>query len=326
MDAFDTVARQREASVHARVVLVTGGTGFLGRELVRRLIEVGAAEVRVLARNAGREPARVERPQVRYISGDLLDESAVRAAMRGVHVVFHLAAIKSVEICEHEPARAIATNVRGSGVLIQAALTEPALERFVAVSSDKAANPNGVYGLTKAVMERMVAEAQRLSGADFGSVRCGSLWASTGSVIAIWRQAAQAGQALAVTDPAMTRFVMLRSDAVDLLLEATSSTMDGSIRARVMPAYLLGDLAAVVSQVHAVAVHTTGGRSGEKMHDDLISREEAPFATRAGAFFRITPGRRNEGVEPFGSAGARRLTRAELINLVGQSGEDPRWM
>jgi len=321
----EAVTRQREAAVRERIVLVTGGSGFLGAALVERLIEAGTAEVRTLARTAAGGTGRADRLRVRAINGDLQDERAVRAAMRGVQVVFHLAAIKSVEICENEPAKAIATNVRGSGVLIKAALAEPSVERFVAVSSDKAANPTGVYGLTKAVMERMVADAQRLSNADFGIVRCGSLWASTGSVIALWRRAAAARQGLLVTDPAMTRFVMLRPDAVDLLFEATSRTMAGDILARVMPAYLLGDLAAVVSQAHAVAVHTTGGRSGEKTHDDLISEQEAPFTARAGEFFRITPGRRNEGVEAFGSADARRLTRTELSDLVGQSGTDPRW-
>jgi UDP-N-acetylglucosamine 4,6-dehydratase len=257
--------------------------------------------------------------QLRFIGGELREPQVLREAVRGVQVVFHLAAIKSVELCETNPAEAINTNVQGTGALIQAALEEPKLERFIAISSDKASEPINVYGLTKALMERMVAEADALNSADFGTVRCGSLWGSTGSVLARWQEAARAGSDISITDPRMTRFVMLRSEAVDLILEATTRSMKGSVLCRVMPAYVLGDVAALMTEMHGVKQRVTGSRRGEKLHEDLISSGEAPFTESRGEFFTITPGRRGLGADPFNSANARRLTRAELRPLLARS-------
>lgn len=310
------------AVLEGRVVLVTGGSGFLGSTLVQRLLGYNVAEVRVLTRRpttANESPPTGLRRQARIIVGALSDQAVLREAVRGANVVFHLAAIKSVEICETMPAEAINTNVHGTAALIRASLEQKTLERFIATSSDKASMPINVYGLTKAVMERMVAEAQALTGVDFGTVRCGSLWGSTGSVLVRWQEASRAGAELSITDPEMTRFVMLRSEAVDLMLEAASRNMEGGVLCRVMPAYVLGDLAALVSEMHGSRQRVVGGRPGEKLHEDLVSGGEAPFTEKTGEFYRITPGRRASGVEPFNSARARRLTQSELLALLNTS-------
>lgn len=307
-------------ALEKRVLLVTGGSGFLGSSLVQRLLSYDVAEVRVLTRkpSATSSPLTSLGRQPRFIIGDLSDQRVLREAVRGAHVVLHLAGMKSIELCELNPTEAINTNVRGTGALIQAALGEPRLERFIAISSDKASNPTSVYGLTKALMERMVAEANGLNGADFGTVRCGNLWGSTGSVLDRWHQAMRARADLVVTDPQMTRFVMLRSEAVDLVLEAASRHMGGGVLCHVMPAYVLGDLAAAMSEMHGLKQRVTGGRVGEKLHEDLVSRSEAPFAERNGAFFTITAGRRGAGADPFNSATARHLTGTELRALLSK--------
>lgn len=313
-------------TLEGRVVLVTGGSGFLGTSLVQRLLDYDISEVRVFTRNPSPpswSAATSLRRRPRFIGGELSDERALREAVRGAHVVFHLAAIKSVELCEISPAEAINTNVHGSGALIQAALGEAKLERFIAISSDKASRPTTVYGLTKALMERMVAEANGLNTTDFGVVRCGSLWGSTGSVLARWQEAARAGADISITDPEMTRFIMLRPEAVDLILEAASRNMDGSILCRAMPAYVLGDLAALISEMHGLKQRVTGSRLGEKRHEDLVSGGEAPFTERTGEFFTITPGRRGSGVDVFSSASARRFTRPELEALLDRSTATP---
>jgi UDP-N-acetylglucosamine 4,6-dehydratase len=308
-------------TLEGRVVLVTGGTGFLGSWLVRRLLAYDVAEIRVLTRNANAPqwPFESRGRQPQLILGDVSDERVLGEAVRGAQVIFHLAALKSVEMCEKNPTEAIKANVHATGMLIQAALAEPRIERFIAVSSDKACTPTSVYGMTKALMERIVAQADGLSGADFGSVRCGSLWGSTGSVVARWEDAARSGSDLLVTDPEMTRFVMLRREAIDLIVEAASREMGGSILCRVMPAYVLGDLAAVMSEVHRLKQRVIGRGTGEKLHEDLVSGGEAPFAERHGDFVSVTLGRRSAGAGPYDSGNARHLTRPELRTLLGSS-------
>jgi FlaA1/EpsC-like NDP-sugar epimerase len=250
------------------------------------------------------------------IVGSLNDPTRLREAVGGAHVVFHLAAMKSVALCEMNPTEAIQTNVLGTDSLIQAALVESKLEHFVAISSDKASRPTSVYGLTKALLERMVAQAAGRSNADFGTVRCGSLWGSPGSVLDRWREAEKTGSDLLVTDPEMTRFVMHRSEAVDLILEAATRNMAGAILCRVMPAYVLAELASVMTEILGLKQRVTGARPGENLHEDLVSETEAPFTERRGDFFTIMPGGHISGAEPFSSMNAPRLNRTEVKGLV----------
>ena len=312
-------------TLEGRVVLVTGGSGFLGAALVQRLLGNNVAEVRVLTRKqavSSQVGANLGRPP-RFVVGALNDLPRVREAVRGVHVVFHLAAMKSVELCEANPTEAVDTNVRGTAAVIETALGEPALERFVAVSSSQASTPTSVYGLTKALVERMVANASGHSAADFGTVRCGNLWGSPGSVLDRWQEVARTGSELLVTDPQMTRFIMLRAEAVDLIVEAASRDMAGGILCRVMPAYVLADLAAEIAESHRLKQRVTGAKPGEKLHEDLVSEAEAPFADRDREFFTITPGRRGSGTKPFDSSKARRVTRTELRQLLNSASAGP---
>src|SRR5438093_1175298 len=306
------------AAVRGRVVLVTGGSGFLGGALVQRLLTDDVAEVRVLTRNANTESVAgmVLGRQPQLIVGSLNDQSSLREAVRGAQVVFHLAAMKSVAFCETNPTEAINTNVVGAGALIQTALSEPGLERFVAISSDKASRPTSVYGLTKALLERMMAEAAGRGNADFGTVRCGSLWGSPGSVLDRWREAGRTRSDLLVTDPEMTRFVMHRPEAVDLILEAASRDLAGAVLCRVMPAYILADLASIMAEILGVKQRVTGAKPGEKLHEDLVSETEAPFTERRGEFFTIMPAGRSSCAEPFSSVNAPRLNRTELSEIV----------
>ena len=305
-------------ALEGRVVLVTGGSGFLGAALVQRLIGSNVAEVRVLTRKPAvtSQAGATLGPRPRLVVGALNDAPSLREAIRGVNVVFHLAAMKSIELCEANPTEAVETNVRGTAAVIQVALGEPVLERFVAISSSQASTPTSVYGLTKALVERMVANTNGRSGADFGTVRCGNLWGSPGSVLDRWQEAARKGSELFVTDPQMTRFIMLRTEAVDLIVEAASRHMAGGILCRLMPAYVVADLAAEIAESHGLNQHVTGARLGEKLHENLVSEAEAPFTDRDREFFTITPGHRGSGTEPFDSSKARRVTRTELRQLL----------
>ncbi len=311
----------QDSVVRGRNVLVTGGTGFLGRALVRRLVALRPRKIRIVSQSEARrsqfqQMLRGADVPLAFVTGDIADPFVVRRAMDGAQVVFHLAAMKHVDFCEGQPYQAVKTNVLGSKTLLDAALREPRLECFIAVSSDKAANPVGVYGMTKALMERMICEAQAESGGRFAVVRCGNFWGSTASVVPIWLRNVREGRELHVTDPRMTRFVILSQEGVDLLLYAAQRGSRGEIVARAMPVYELGDLAAVFSERYGVAARVVGTRPGEKLHEDLISAMEAPFTRRDGDEFVITPGRPQDGTKPFSSADALRLTKEQLVHLL----------
>lgn len=310
-------------AIRGRTILVTGGTGFLGRRLVLRLVREGAASVRVLSLSEARRgqlQADLSGSQVpvEFMTGDIADEFAVRRALDGVQLVLHLAAMKQVVYCEAQPYEAVKTNVIGSKILIDGAMRESALERFIAVSSDKSANPYGVYGMTKALMERMVCEAQTGSGPLFGAVRCGNFWGGDGSVVPIWRRQVKEGRAVELTDPAMTRFVLQPEEGVDLVLHALARGLRGEILAKRMSAYVLGDLAEVFRDQFGATVREVGPRPYEKLHEDLVSAVESPFARDEKDAFVITPSRLQDGAGPFSSHDATPLPRQRLADMLAE--------
>lgn len=289
---------------------------------------MGPARIRVLSLSETRRAElqnelRASDAPVEFMTGDIADAFAVRRALDGVQVVLHLAAMKHVVFCEAQPYEAVKTNVIGSKILIDGALREPALERFLAVSSDKSANPYGVYGMTKALMERMVCEAQTGSGPLFGAVRCGNFWGGEGSVVPIWLQCVKEGRPLDLTDPAMTRFVLRAGDGVDLVLHALARGLRGEILAKPMSTYVLGDLAAVFCERFGVTVREVGARPYEKLHEDLVSAVESPFARSEGDAFVLTPSRLQGGAGPFSSRDATPLSRARIAEMLAtETGPD----
>jgi UDP-N-acetylglucosamine 4,6-dehydratase len=314
-------APDRDALAQAlthRTVLITGA-GFVASALLARLATFKTTEIRVLARHPHiPEMSRQHAGSVVPVAGDIRSHAVVADALRGVNVVIHTAGVKSVSAAESDPAGAISVNVTATRALLEAASRTGALEKFIAISSDKAADPAGVYGRTKAMAERLVAEAQVRESADLGSVRYGSLWGGAGSVITIWRKEGSRGDPISVTDPEMTRFVMRREEAIDLTLEAVGRRMAGAILAKPLPSYRLGDLAELVAEDLGVGIRIIGSRPGEKTHEDLISPAESRFADLKDGFYEISPGRVLTGTPAFSSANAVRLSRDDLIALLSE--------
>ena len=307
--------------IRGRTVLVTGGTGFVGRALIQRLAGLGPARVRILSQSQTGGSELLERLRgtglpVEILTGDVADPYVVRRAVDGANVIFHLAAMKYVDRCESQPYQAVKTNVIGSKVLADAASQERAVTHFIAISSDKAVDPVGVYGMTKWLMERLVCEMQSTDGPAYSVVRCGNIWGSTASVETIWLRSIREGRELLVTDPQMTRFVMRSGAVVDLLLAAAGRGLRGEILVPPMAVYVLGDLAAAFAERHGTTVRVVGPRPGEKLHDDLISASEARFTRREGDEFIITPGRDQAGSGPVRSLDAVPLSREQLAVLL----------
>jgi len=274
-----------------KCVLVTGGTGSFGNFIVRRLLETGAGEVRVLSRDEKKQyDMRVfygARDDLRLIIGDVRDPDSVNDAVAGAHVVFHAAALKQVPTCERFPGQAVRTNILGAENVVTAALRHH-VESVVAISTDKAVKPVNVMGMTKAVQERIVLTANEAlgnNGTRLSVVRYGNILRSRGSVVGQLRQ----GQQLTITDERMTRFLLTLNDAIDLVLYAGVSGSGGEVFVRKAPAARVVDVARVLCEEAGVPLdyRLIGTLPGEKIDEILISEEEVGRSEDQGDYYKI---------------------------------------
>ncbi|MFA6957681.1 MAG: polysaccharide biosynthesis protein [Thermoanaerobaculia bacterium] len=297
--------------IEGKHVLVTGGTGSLGRTLVKRLLsgrEGLPASVTVFSRDEAKQDQfrqelmgtgvstdeviyKVARDRVRFRIGSVTDRSSLAVAMRPAQIVFHAAALKQVPSCEYQPVEAVRTNIDGAANVIDIIAAERlAVEVVVGVSTDKACKPVNVMGMTKAIQERVFVEANlRVPGTRFVLARYGNVLASRGSVIPLFHQQIAAGGPLTITTPLMTRFFMSLEQAVDTVLEAMRHAAPGEIVIPRVPSALLVDVAAALIGDRPVEVRTIGIRPGEKVHEALVSEEEASRTLIRGNYLVICP-------------------------------------
>lgn len=296
--------------VAGRTFLVTGATGFIGKDLVASLLRLGAKRVVAFSRHAC-NPKFTDR-RVAELAGNVADPAAVGNAVEGIDVVFHLAAQKDVVRCESDPATAVKVNILGTMVVLAAAQHAGSVDQVVAASTVKAVHPTGVYGLSKAIMERLVCEA-RDGGPRAIAVRLAAIPGD--GVVRQWRRSIEQAGEIQVTEPAMTRFVMSRMQAIEVLLRALTIRQPG-ILAPSCSAYRLGDLAESFAARYDARIRIVGPRPGESMHESLVGSEEAANAEmRDGGDILITPGHRRRGTAPVESQHALRLQGDALMAL-----------
>ena len=289
-----------------KTVLVTGGAGSIGRELVKNLLGTGVRSVRVLDNNeTGLHDVALDfgDPRLRLLLGDITHEKRMMRAMQNVDLVFHTAALKHVPICEYNPFEAAEVNVRGTQNCIDAAISNN-VKKMVFISTDKAVSPFNVMGATKLVAERLTIAANTYStSTKFSCVRFGNVLNSRGSVIPIFKKQILSGDPVTVTDPAMTRFIMTISQAVDLIVDCAIATRGDEIFVLKMPSLTIKDLAlAMIAYCHKtyntpedIPLKTIGIRPGEKMAEELISRDELGHLEDCGRYFVI---QRNKSEKP----------------------------
>lgn len=278
----------------ASTVLVTGGTGSFGHTMVRRLLETGVEEVRVLSRDELKQHDMrlvLNDDRVRFYIGDVRDYDSVERATRGVDYVFHAAALKQVPSCEFFPMEAVRTNVLGSHNVIEASNTN-GVRSLVCLSTDKAAYPVNAMGISKAMMEKVAQSFARnnpTATTVVSTVRYGNVMMSRGSVIPLFVEQIRAGRPLTLTDPAMTRFLMSLDEAVLLVEHAFSHAEPGDLFIRKAPASTIEDLALAVGETMSVEpdLQVIGTRHGEKLFETLATREELARATDQGDYFRV---------------------------------------
>lgn len=255
-----------------RDILITGGSGFLGRALVCRLLTQPGGRICIYSRGEARQAAMREtiadpQERLRWFIGDVRDQERLELAMRGVDLVIHAAALKRIDACAYNPTEAVATNVDGTRNVIMAALRAN-VARVVGVSTDKAVEPTTLYGTTKACAERLLLAANAYASTSFAVCRYGNVAGSTGSVIPTWRVAKTNGHNAYMTHADATRFWMTADQAVDLVLNAAREMMPTALHVpALLPAYRLGDLAVAMDMPNLAC---TGLAAGEKLHERLL--------------------------------------------------------
>ena len=264
-------------------VLITGGTGSLGRALAKRLLEQNVKVIRIFSRNESSQinmQSEFNDERLRYFIGDVRDLPRLIKSMEDVDIVFHAAALKHVPVVEYNPFEAIKTNVLGSQNVIDASLHEN-VELVVCVGTDKAVSPLNTYGATKLLMEKLFVTASNYINPEkhrtrFIAVRYGNVLGSSGSVVPIFIKQLQDGKKITITDPAMTRFNITMNQALDFILRSLKKGKGGEVFVPKLKAYKLGDLKDVLvdllkknTQTEIISV-----RPGEKYHESLISNDE----------------------------------------------------
>jgi UDP-glucose 4-epimerase len=291
-------------------VVVTGGTGSLGRALVRRLLtgEVGLPQrIVVFSRDEAKQHfmrlayanRAVATDEVIYdragevlsfVLGDVRDYGAVRHAMQHADVVFNAAAIKQVPTCEYFPFEAVQTNVLGAQNIVRALREGAEAQLVVGVSTDKACKPVNVMGMSKALQERILVEANRdLPLARLVCVRYGNVVASRGSVVPLFIDQIRRGGPVTITVRDMTRFLITLDQAVSTIFAATQGALRGQTYVPIIPSARVVDIAIALMGDREVPITYTGIRPGEKLHEVLVSEEECPRTYKTGNYYVVDP-------------------------------------
>lgn len=284
------------------IVMITGGTGSIGLELAKALLNYGPREIRLFSNDEnGLFEARTllqSHKEVVYKLGDVRDSDTVDAATQGCDFVFHAAASKHVVFCEDNPYEAVSTNIVGTRNVIRAAV-DNSVHRFVFISTDKAVNPISVLGSTKLLGEKLVIASATGTGRPILSVvRFGNVLGSRGSVLLIFERQIRNNGPITVTDPKMTRFIMLPSEAAELVLKVGRLAMPGEVFVLKMKAVRIGDLAEAsrdfYSKVYGrdpegITLATIGARPGEKTHEELMTRSEAENSIAEEGYYVVNP-------------------------------------
>lgn len=278
--------------IENKIVLVTGGTGSIGNEIVKQLLPYRPKIIRILSRDEYKQSLlRYEfrdHDNLRYLLGDIRDKERLKRAFEGVHIVFHAAALKRVEATEYDPLEAVKTNVLGTQNIIEATLESPTVERVVSISTDKAVNVTSTMGATKLLAERLVTWAsfyRREPHKTLCSVRFGNVLNSRGSVVPTWMRQIEDGGPVTLSDSNMRRFFMSIPNAVKLVLRAATCASGGEVYILRMKSVNILDLAEIMIETLApqfgykpsdIEIRTTGAAPGEKLDEDLIAPQELP--------------------------------------------------
>lgn len=293
--------------IRDKKVLIIGGSGTIGKALIKKILSNNPSVIRIYSRdefklfNVQNEYINTaEFNKLRFLIGDVRDYQRLERAMDEIDIVFNLAAMKHVHICEYNPEEAIKTNVMGMQNVIKAALKKD-VESVLFTSSDKAINPTNTYGATKMLAEKLVQAANFSKGSSrtkFIAVRFGNVMGSRGSVIPLFKKQIINEKIVTITDPKMNRFMMSLNQAIDLMLESCKISVGGELFVLKMPVVNLGDLSDVVVEEVCkknkiresdISRKIIGARAGERNDEILMTKDEANFAKDLGNMYVVFP-------------------------------------
>lgn len=292
-------------------ILVTGGTGSFGKTFIPMTLEkYNPARLVIYSRDEMKQWEMAKSYQddkrVRFFIGDVRDKERLSRALDGIDRVVHAAATKIVPTAEYNPFECIKTNINGAMNVIDACI-DKGVERVVALSTDKASNPINLYGATKLASDKLFIAGNSYAAAHdtrFSVVRYGNVLGSRGSVVPFFLQLAERGEDLTITDNRMTRFMINLEQAVDLVWHAFEDMAGGEIYVKKIPSMKVVDIAKAIDS--SAKQQVVGIRPGEKLHEQMIGEEDAPYTYEHERHFVILPSiRRWGGAEATVSEGKR---------------------
>ena len=322
-----------------KVLLITGGTGSFGNAVLKKFLDTDIREIRIFSRDEKKQydmRLEIQNPKVKFYIGDVRNYDSIFPALKGVHYVFHAAALKQVPSCEFYPMEAVRTNVIGTENVLNAAIAQQ-VEKVICLSTDKAVYPINAMGISKALMEKvMVAKSRESDKTILVGTRYGNVMASRGSVIPLFVEQIQKNLPITITEPTMTRFMMTLDEAVDLVLYAFQHGNSGDIFVQKSPAATIGLLAETLRKIYQsnVEIITIGTRHAEKLYETLLTREEMQNADDMGNYFRIPSDNRDLNYSKYFFEGSKitkplidydshnttQLSEQELISLLKSIG------
>lgn len=329
-----------------KVILITGGTGTVGRELTSSLLKHSPTVIRIFSRDETKQyelhKEYWDRKDIRYFIGDVRDKNRLLHAMEGVDYVFHTAAMKHVPACEYNPFEAMNTNIIGAKNVIEASM-ECRVEKVILTSTDKATNPCNTMGVSKLFAERLFTAANYYKGTNktiFSTVRFGNILGSRGSVYPVFKKQIEKGGPITLTDRNMTRFVMTIADSLDFVFKATKLAMGGETFISKMPVITMDDFLEIMLDMHApkdmrdkIKINVIGCQPGEKTHEELMTEEEVTRAVETDDMFILKPqiqdiynreynypGQRAPKVGRYSSEDVKPLSKAALRKLLERMG------
>ena len=289
-----------------RAILITGGTGSLGKALTRRIFAEwpGVRRLVIFSRDEQKQFVMAQEyphrqyPAIRFFIGDVRDRERLVRAMQDIDYVIHAAAMKHVHLAEYNPSECIKTNVGGAENVIYASL-ETGVQRVVALSTDKACAPINLYGATKLTSDKLFIAANNIRGRNpirFSVVRYGNVMGSNGSVIPFFIKKKKEGF-LPITDPRMTRFNISLDSGVDMVFHALANAWGGEIFIPKIPSYRITDVATAIAP--ELEQRVVGIRPGEKIHEEMITPSDSFYTYDMGKYYAIVPSVPNWDLDRF---------------------------
>ena len=302
-----------------KILLITGGTGSFGKEILKKFINTSIKEIRIFSRDEKKQEEvrdEIKNTKIKFYIGDTRDFKSIDNACKNIDYIFHAAALKQVPTCEFYPLEAIKTNILGTENTLEAAIKNK-VKKVILLSTDKAVYPINAMGLTKALAEKvMLAKSRNVKSTIFCSTRYGNVMLSRGSVIPKFISQIKKRENITITNPTMTRFMMSLNESVNLVMFAMENGSQGDIFVQKSPASTMLTLANTLKKIFKSKskIKLIGTRHGEKEHETLVSKEEMAKVIEYKKFYRIPNDQRDLNYEFFFSKGNNKIEKVNEYN------------